>query len=372
MVRPALPAPAFIDCDPNVITSAIIAQYETDSGKTLYPAQVDRLMINNIAYRETLVREGVQNVAMQNLLYYATYPVLDYLGDLVDCPRVGALPATTTLLFTLPAAAGIDTDIPMGTLAAAQNGAPTFSTNADAVIPAGQLSVSVGATCVLSGSAGNGWALGQINVLVSVLPVTVAVSNTTVTGGGADQQTDDEYRASIQLAPASFSVAGPEAGYQFWAQSAYPDIVAVAVDSPSPCVINVYPLLSTGLPDAAVLALVEAALQNNRQIRPLTDQVSVLAPGVVTYSINATLTFNSGVDPAATLASAQTAANAYAAAQAAAFGLDIVPSQIVDMLSVAGVYEVVLSAPTAVAVVGGTSIASCLGINLIPGGVTSG
>jgi len=367
-----LPDPVFIDTDPAAVTADLVARYESASGKTLYPAQVDRLMINNIAYRETLVREGLQNAAKQNLLYYAAFPVLDYLGELVDCPRVGALPATTTLQFTLPAAASVDTVIPQGTLAAAQNGAPDFSTNDSAVIPAGQLSVAVAATCVLPGSAGNGWDLGQINVMISELSVTLTVSNTTVTGGGAEQQTDDEYRAAIQLAPAAFSVAGPEAAYMYWAKRAYPDIVAVAVDSPSPCVVNVYPLLSTGLPDASVLALVTAALQGNRQVRPLTDQVMALAPSVVTYSINAVLTFYSGIDQVATLAAAQTAANAYASAHAAAFGLDIVPSQIETMLSVAGVYEVVLLAPSAIALVGNTSIASCTGINLVSGGVVNG
>ncbi|MGK3446175.1 baseplate protein, partial [Escherichia coli] len=42
------------------ITAEMIAKYEADTGKTLYPAQAERLLIDLWAYREMLVRVAVQ------------------------------------------------------------------------------------------------------------------------------------------------------------------------------------------------------------------------------------------------------------------------------------------------------------------------
>uniref|UniRef100_A0A1A9WW60 Collar domain-containing protein n=1 Tax=Glossina brevipalpis TaxID=37001 RepID=A0A1A9WW60_9MUSC len=62
----------------------MIAWYEKVSGKTLYPAQDERLLINLIAYREALVRLAIQDTAEQNLVAFARAPMLDYLGELVE------------------------------------------------------------------------------------------------------------------------------------------------------------------------------------------------------------------------------------------------------------------------------------------------
>ena len=48
----AIAEPDFIDRDPAQITSEMIAQYEDASGKKLYPAQAERLLIDLFAYRE--------------------------------------------------------------------------------------------------------------------------------------------------------------------------------------------------------------------------------------------------------------------------------------------------------------------------------
>lgn len=79
----AIAEPNFIDRDPAQITSEMIAQYEDASGKKLYPAQAERLLIDLFAYRENLVRIAIQEAAKQNLVAYSRAPMLDYLGELV-------------------------------------------------------------------------------------------------------------------------------------------------------------------------------------------------------------------------------------------------------------------------------------------------
>ena len=71
----AIAEPNFIDRDPAQITSEMIAQYEDASGKKLYPAQAERLLIDLFAYRENLVRIAIQEAAKQNLGSWGAFTV---------------------------------------------------------------------------------------------------------------------------------------------------------------------------------------------------------------------------------------------------------------------------------------------------------
>ncbi len=367
----SLPEPNFIDRDPDAITSEIVARYELLSGKTLYPAQVERLLIDVIAYRETLVRIGIQEAAKQNLVAYARAPMLDYLGELVGVTRLPAQPARTTLRFTVETALATNLLIPAGTRVEGGDGAATFATDADATLLAGQLSVDAAATCEEPGTSGNGWQPGQISSLVDEPgDVEVATVNTSVTSAGYDEEDDDRLRERIKLAPEAFSTAGSRLAYVFHAKSAHQSIVDVAVLSPTAGTVKLYPLLTTGLPDATMLSLVEAKCSADR-VRPLTDQVQSLAPTPVDYAIDAQLVLYTNVDTASVKSQAQTNAEAYKADRAAGLGRDVVPSQVIAALQVAGVYQVVLHAP-ALQQLAENEWAHCSGITLTVTGAANG
>lgn len=117
----ALTEPDFIERDADKITAEMIAKYEADTGKTLYPAQAERLLIDLWAYREMLVRVAVQEAAKQNLVAFSREPMIDYLGELVDVYRLAAQPATTTLQFSVDEALAIDVLIPAGTRVSASD-----------------------------------------------------------------------------------------------------------------------------------------------------------------------------------------------------------------------------------------------------------
>ncbi len=101
---------------------------------------------------------------------------------------------------------------------------------------------------------------------------------------------------------------------------------------------------SAGVANSALLAKVSAAL-NADTVRPLTDTVNALAVTEVDYQITATVTLYSDADPTATISAATAAAQELALELAAKIQRDIVPSQIIAALSVAGVYGVTLTAP---------------------------
>jgi len=356
-----LPPPVFVDdadgLDPNLILADMVSAFQTAAGRTLQPAQVERLLINLYAYRESLVRNAIQYAGQQNLLAYAAFPMLDYLGQLLSIIRLGAQGATTTLQFTLANPLSIAYVIAAGTQIGTSDGQFVFATIESLTIPAGSTSGSVQATSTTPGAGSNGYLAGQVNVQISPSVLISAVTNTNTSAGGASPETDEHLRARIQAAPNQFSTAGPEGAYRFFTLSADPSIIDAQVVTPAPGQVVVYVLTGlitiqpapspnpAAIASSGLLAKVAAALSGD-SVRPLTDTVSVMAVTESDYQISGTITIYSDADPAATMAAANAAAQSYAIALASRIQRDIVPSQIIEALSVTGVYEVTLTSPS--------------------------
>lgn len=382
----SLPEPNFIDRDPEAITAEIVAMYEEKSKKTLYPAQIDRIMIDIIAYRETLIRTGIQEAAKQNLLAFAVAPMIDYLGQLVGVDRLPAQSSRSFLRFAIPTPLLTELVIDVGTRAESNDGSVAFETEEVAVIPAGQLFVDISSICTVAGVIGNDWQPGQISNLVDAIgndDIDVTVTNRTITSGGDEEEDNDHLRDRIRLAPESFSTAGPELAYEFHVKSVHQSIIAVGIrgpeleivdgelvsnnEVPAGCVF-LYPLTKTGLPDENLLSLVRASLTGKKK-RPLTDYVQVFAPTPVDFTIDAGIELDPDTDVDSTLALAITAAEAYKAAQQSDLAKDIVPRQVIKLLQPDGVHDVTLLQPTEKRVLARNEWARCVGINVVVTGV---
>jgi phage-related baseplate assembly protein len=313
-------------------------------------------LINLYSYRESLVRNAIQYAAEQNLLAFASFPMLDYLGQLLGVSRLASQPAVTTLLFTLANALTVPFTIAAGTLAGTNDGQFNFATSATISIAAGAMTASVAASAMAPGAGANGYLAGQVSVLVNPNALIASVTNTTTTTGGSAPETDNHLRTRIQAAPNQFSVAGPSGAYRFFAISADPSIIDAQIVSPSPGSVNAYVLTgpitvqptaapnSAGVANSALLAKVSGVL-NADMVRPLTDTVNALAVTEVDYQITGTVTLYSDADPTATISAATAAAQELAMELASKIQRDIVPSQIIAALSVAGVYGVTLTTP---------------------------
>lgn len=339
-----LPLPDFISRDPQAITSEMIAWWETQTGKTLKPAQIERLFINMLAYRETLLREQIQDAAMQNLVDFARPPMLDYLAKLVGVVRLPAATARCVASFSLKNPATTQIVLPVGTQFG--NGQVGFATTEQAIIGVGQISATANATCTTAGAIGNGWQIGQLNEWLNDNFIDgLTVSNSSVPSGGADVESDAGLRERIFLASEAFTNAGSRAAYAFFARSVSQTIIDVAVTTRGYGRVLVYVLTDTGLPSATLLELVEAKLTGEK-LRPLTDSVKALSPEVVSFDIEAVIYPLKTVDSITVLANAKTALDTYLASATSKLGFDIVPSQIIAVLKVDGVYDVKLSKPT--------------------------
>ncbi len=368
----ALPEPSFITRDPATITAEMVASYEALTGKTLQPAQVERVLIDLIAYRENLLRIGIQEAAKQNLVQYAVFPMIDYLGELVGVIRLVAQSARSTIRLYLTAVQTFDVAVPAGTRIETKDGQLVFETEFSLTIEAGNAYGDVTAVCQTAGIVGNGYVTGEINSMVDVVAFVNSAANIDTSTGGSDEETDDAMRVRIKLAPERFSNAGSYGAYRFHALSVHPDIVDVAITSPSPGMVNVYPLTRYGNPDSIMLDLVESAL-TDEMIRPLTDQVTVLSPTKKDFTISAGIVLFDWADTETVQAAVNAALETYAATQRAAMGRDVVLTQIVAAINgVYGVYKTTLSAPAADIVNAANEWSNCTAITVTVTGYNNG
>ncbi len=345
-----LPEPSFIMRDPVQITNELVAMYESMTGKTLQPAQVERIIIDLIAYRENLIRIAIQEAAKQNLVDYATFPVLDYLGAFYGAARLEPQPARCPMRAVLTTPQTFDVIIPAGTRVETKDGKVVFHTETAATVPAGQDHVDVWGEAETAGTVGNGYVVGDVCNIIDPVPYVASITNTDITSGGADWEDDDHYRDRIKLAPERFSNAGPKEAYIYWAKTAHQDIIDVAVISPSDAVVNVYPLTKNGNPDTNILDLVLTTL-NDEKIRPMTDRVSALSPTAFDFTIELSATLFKSAIPEITTPALNSALEEYSSKLRTKLGLDIVDSQIIGVTnSISGVYEITVTLKDSAAV----------------------
>ena len=326
------------------------------TGRSLAKGDPVRLFLDTIAAVFVQLYARLDTSAKRNLLAYADGAFLDHLGALLSVTRLEAASAVTTIRFTLSEAQPAAVIIPAGTRVSPGGGTLLFATVEAAEIPAGETGTDVLAQCSEAGDVGNGFVAGQLKKLVDPFPYEMSVTNTTTSSGGADVETDENLRERIQIAPESFSVAGPDGAYQYFARSAHQSIIDVAVLGPddstaahviTPGNVEIYPLMAGGeLPSQEILDAVDSAL-SARDKRPLTDYVHVLTPEAVNYDLSVTywIDRSNAARGASIQAAVSAAVDGWALWQRSKLGRDINPSELTCRMIDAGAKRVKIASP---------------------------
>lgn len=370
-----MPEVQFINTDPQYYEKQLVAEYESVTGRTLYPADPERLQINVIAYGLALMAIGINEAAKQNLLSYASDNKLDSLGELLGVSRLAASPAEVTLKFYIDHELASSLVIPAGTSINVGSGSSQliWETTEEKTIPSGDTEVLITAQCITAGTSGNGFLSGQISGSIGWTSPSVVLYyvNMDTSSGGTDEETDDNLRSRIQLAPETFSNAGSKGAYEYWTKTAHADISDVKVNSPNPGDVAIYVLLTGGvIPSDTILAKILSTL-NNIKVRPLTDYVTVLAPTTVDYLINITWYLDNDYQTLqASIANDVSAAVlGYISWQKEKIGRDINPSRLVDkIMNINGVKRVDITAPVFTSVAD-NQVANLTSSTVIYGGV---
>jgi uncharacterized phage protein gp47/JayE len=171
-----------------------------------------------------------------------------------------------------------------------------FTTQA-AVLQAGQTSVDVPVIAEAAGSAYN-VGPGSVTKMKTFINGIDAVTNPAdwLTNVGVDEESDAALRQRSFLAWEELSQGGTAAAYVSWALSV-PGVKSAFVDDTLPRgegTVDVYIMGEAGLPDPALVAAVQAVVDQNR---PITADALVLAPKPVVIDISASVTPRAGYDP---------------------------------------------------------------------------
>ncbi|GHV32325.1 hypothetical protein FACS18949_02860 [Clostridia bacterium] len=341
------PEVQFVDTDIEKLVAAMVEGFRHLTGRTLYPADPERLFILWIASIIVQERVKIDYSAKQNIPRFAEGVFLDSIGEFYgDVQRLQPIAAKTTLRFFLSAVQTSAQTIPQGTRVSV-DGKITFATERPLTISPGSLYGDMTAECLIIGAEGNGFAEGQISQIVDVYPYYESVGNITPSAGGADMETDDHYYYRMRESLNAYSTAGPVGAYVYFAMSAHQSIADVKATSPAPGIVDIRVLCEGGTPPSA--EIIQAVLDkcSADTVRPLTDQVQVSAPDVVSFDLNVSYWIDTPNATSATLiqAAANAATEAYIAWQTSKMGRDINPSKLQQDLMNAGVKRVEISSP---------------------------
>ncbi len=336
---------------------------------TLAKSDPNRMILYAAALQ---IYQGFVNIDKAGKMNYLKYTSGDYLDNLCalkGIKRSQGSAAKTMLRFTLSAEQTSAVTIPMGTRATDGNENYFFTTEV-AEIPIGDMTVDVPAESASVGIEANDIEIGEIKTLVDYIPYVDSVENVTKTQGGSGVEDDESLKERFYLAPSGYSVAGSEAGYEYWTKAYNTGITDVLVTSPEPCVVKIYVLLEGGqIPEELFLEGLEAYLEDGN-IRPLTDQVSVNAPDQQEYSVQVTYYISkTNTSNAVSIQSkVQQAVENYIAWQSEKIGRDINPDVLIQNMVSAGAKRVEVTSPI-YQVIGSTGIAQLSAKTVTYGGI---
>lgn len=411
-----LPEPTFIETNPALIEQDWISKFEADAGKTLYPAQPERLIAETGAYRESLISSKIQEVAKSLLLAYAPYPIIDYLGELVGKTRLPEQKAKTTIRYTLEEVQVFDVLIPAGSRMNSKDGKLSFVAITGGKIAIGSLFADIEFECETAGTSGNGYISGQINIMDEPIDFVQSAQNITTSSGGTDVEDTETYRERIRLAPEENSTGGKLA-YKSWVLGVHQDIIDVAVITPNEPVtlsykisgtthnadidsqgnmtgsgitsgaidrstgemsvvfsssatefsttiprggkVEIYPLTLNGAPSNALKTLITNALSDDN-VRPLGDLISVLDPQKVDFVLEAQISLESGANSELVLNAINGKINVYLNTLKSTFKRDVKRSEIIALIyTTAGVKNLDLISPAADILMSEIQYANC-------------
>ena len=374
----------FVNTNTDILVSSIISVYEQLTNTTVHPASPERMFILWVADVIVQTRVQINYAANQNIPSRASGENLDILGELFYSKnRPSATAATCLVRFNISEIQTSSILIPAGTRVTDTSSALFWETTADAYISIGDTYTDVSVLCQTTGSTGNGYAKGQINVLVDLFPYCTTCENITISDGGADTATDEQYYELLKASEDAYSTAGPAGGYIYWAKSVSTDIADVVPIMPinpetgklMPGHVDIYALMKDGnIASETMKALILDAC-NDTSVRPLTDFVSVKDPHITEYNITFKyyIPVDTKLSASAVQQSVKSTVNNFIQWQSEKLGRDINPSKLISMLMETGIKRVELTEPIFTILGDGTdrmapSVARMSEINITNGG----
>lgn len=215
---------------------------------------------------------------------------LDYQGQMRGLTRLPATKAVGTLRFSVEMAPVSDLTIPAETVCMTE-GEVRFQTTEAVVLSAGALSVDAPAEALEGGGGGNA-APGAIRILTACPLAVTACTNPEAFSGGSDEEDDETFRGRILESYQRLPNGANAAWYEQSAMNYGGVAAARAVGRVRGIgTVDVYVATEHGVPDAELLAGLQAELQEKREI---AVDVEVKAPTVQSVDVAVAVAPKSG------------------------------------------------------------------------------
>lgn len=206
---------------------------------------------------------------------------LDYQGQMRGLTRLPATKAVGTLRFSVEMVPVSDLTIPAETVCMTEEEV-RFRTTEAVVLAAGELSADAPAEALEGGSNGNA-VPGAICILTACPVAVTACTNQEAFSGGSDEEDDGTFRARILESYQRLPNGANAAWYEQTAMN-YGSVAAARAVGRARGIgtVDVYVATEIGVPDAGLLAGLQAELQEKREI---AVDVEVKAPAVQTVDV---------------------------------------------------------------------------------------
>ena len=230
----------FIDYDVEKEEQELVNYAEELLGKTLYPAQYERLMLSIIEYKASLLVERFNEAAKLNLVQCSSGLILEAIGEMAGVTKLEGAKGEDLLKIELNTTFTSDLTIPKGLEILSKDEKYTFLTIDDCIIKAGETVGYVTIRADEIGEAVNVYGADDVNILVKPISYIKSVSNVNGVTGGADIESEESFIKRILLAPESYSCAGSKQAYIYHTLSANAGIIDAQAESPQlPATVDV-------------------------------------------------------------------------------------------------------------------------------------
>ena len=274
----------FVSTDAAEITNFLITVYENLTGVSVRPASPEKLFAQWVA--SVIIQERVYNnyTANQNIPSRAEGKNLDALAELYYLQqRPQAKPAYCTERFTISEAQTFAILVPKGTRVTDASNTLIWETVADAYISAGDTYVDTAIRCQTDGTVGNGYAVGQLNVIVDVFDYYTSCTNITTSDDGSEIASDEEFYELMRESMFAFSTAGAVGSYIYHAKSVSTEIADVQAVRPAvvkKVTLDLYTFVRFGV-ICSVVALCHDLFVAVKADQPVSNAVAVARKGHV-------------------------------------------------------------------------------------------
>ncbi|MFB2538800.1 baseplate J/gp47 family protein [Acinetobacter sp. c3-l95] len=181
-----------------------------------------------------------------------------------------------------------------------------------------------------------------------------------------EDETDEQLRGRIRLAPESYATTGSRQAYIYHTLSTDASIIDADAVRGENGEIFIHVLTADGVVSPE---LIQKVLDNtsDEKKRPLSDLVHVAGAKAFNFELSVKVYPLSTIDPNYLMENIRQKAKAYTDSLKQKLGRDVVPSQIIDALSGDGVWQIEIISPSKPIVLHPSQWANCTKINLTLG-----